>query len=103
MEENRDGHAIVSNVIKSLEKGGFLVQAIEQNSCKPSESMGLKVALLKRLLTLLRHSVLSIAMKIGLIGAIWQERRRKPCVLNSKKALMKFGSFEKDHELLICC
>ncbi len=23
MEENRDGHAIVSNVIKSLEKGGF--------------------------------------------------------------------------------
>ncbi len=25
----------------------------------------------------------------GLIGAIWQERRRKPCALNSKKALMK--------------
>ncbi|WP_233397764.1 hypothetical protein [Helicobacter pylori] len=98
MEENRDGHAIVanviklvivSNVIKSLEKGGFLVQAIEKNSCKPLESMGLKMLLLKRLLTLFRYSVLSIAMKIGLIGAICQERRRKPCALNSKKALMK--------------
>ncbi|GAA7982128.1 hypothetical protein HpBT077_09470 [Helicobacter pylori] len=70
MEENRDGHAIVSNVIKSLENGGFLVQAIERNSRKPLESMGLKVALLKRLLILLRPLVLSTAMKIGLIGAI---------------------------------
>ncbi|GAA8766487.1 hypothetical protein BTM119_09760 [Helicobacter pylori] len=65
MEENRDGHAIVSNVIKSLENGGFLVQAIERNSRKPLESMGLKVALLKRLLTLVRYSVLSIAMKMA--------------------------------------
>ncbi|GAA9132134.1 hypothetical protein BTM343_09060 [Helicobacter pylori] len=65
MEENRDGHAIVSNVIKSLEKGGFLVQAIEQNSHESPESMGLKVALLKRLLTLVRYSVLSIAMKMA--------------------------------------
>ncbi|GAA8539318.1 hypothetical protein HpBT274_07200 [Helicobacter pylori] len=65
MEENRDGHAIVSNVIKSLEKVVSSVQAIEKNSHKPLESLGLKVALLKRLLTLVRYSVLSIAMKMA--------------------------------------
>ncbi len=92
MEENRDGHAIVSNVIKSLEKSDFFspsdrVKFVQ--TAKPPESMGLKVALLNRLLTLVRHSVLSTAMKIGLMGAIWQERRRKPCALGSKRALMK--------------
>ncbi|ABF84818.1 hypothetical protein HPAG1_0751 [Helicobacter pylori HPAG1] len=67
----------------------LLAQAIDQNSHKPLECMGLKTALLKRLLTSLRPLVLSISMKIGLMQAICQENKRKPCALSSKKALMK--------------
>ncbi|GAA7344218.1 hypothetical protein MLS210_09240 [Helicobacter pylori] len=71
MEENRDGHAIVSNVIKLVEKSGFFSPS-DREKFAQIESIGLKVALLKRLLTFVRHLVLSIAMKIGLMGAIWK-------------------------------
>ncbi|WP_447379746.1 hypothetical protein [Helicobacter pylori] len=65
MEENRDGHAIVSNVIKSLEKGGFFSPSDRAKFARVAREHGLKVALLKRLLTLVRYSVLSIAMKMA--------------------------------------
>ncbi|MGT0053408.1 hypothetical protein V5H53_05595 [Helicobacter pylori] len=65
MEENRDGHAIVSNVIKSLEKGGSFSPSDRAKFARVARGMGLKVALLKRLLILLRPLVLSIAMKMA--------------------------------------
>ncbi len=91
MEEQKDmGQSVIlTKVLKSLESGGFSVKEIVRNSHKPLERMGLKMALLKKLLILVKRSALSTAMKILLMQAIYQENKRKPCVLSFKKALMK--------------
>ncbi len=101
MEENRDGHAIVanviklvivSNVIKSLEKGGFFSPSDREKFVQTAREHGIEDAIIEEVIDIVQILSLihlSIAMKIGLIGAICQERRRKPCALNSKKALMK--------------
>ncbi|GAA6955040.1 hypothetical protein CHC183_06060 [Helicobacter pylori] len=85
MEENRDGHAIVANVIKSLEKGGFFSSSDREKFARVAREHGIEGSVIEEVIDI----VLSIAMKFCLMRAIWQERRRKPCALNSKKVLMK--------------
>ncbi len=89
MEENRDGHAIVSNVIKSLESGDSFSPRDRVKFAQTARGYGIEGSVIEEVIVLLSPLVLSTAMKIGLMQAIWQERRRKPCALNSKKALMK--------------
>lgn len=89
MDKNRDDHAIMANVIKSLERGDSFSSSDRAKFAQATRTHGIKIALLKRLLTSLRPLVLSISMKIGLMQAICQENKRKPCVLSFKKALMK--------------
>ncbi|GAA6792789.1 hypothetical protein Kyoto1A_07680 [Helicobacter pylori] len=89
MEENRDGHAIVSNVIKSLEKGGSFSPSDRAKFARVAREHGIEGSVIEEIIDIAQTISLIFRHEDGLIGAIWQERRRKPCVLNSKRALMK--------------
>ncbi|GAA8677803.1 hypothetical protein HpBT339_11900 [Helicobacter pylori] len=89
MEENRDGHAIVSNVIKSLEKGGSFSPSDRVKFAQTAREHGIEGSVIEEVIDIGQILSLIYRHEDGLIGAIWQERRRKPCALNSKKALMK--------------
>ncbi|GAA8718581.1 hypothetical protein HpHA136_08250 [Helicobacter pylori] len=89
MEENRDGHAIVSNVIKSLEKGGFFSPSDREKFAQTAREYGLEDSVIEEVIDIGQILSLIYRHEGGLIGAIRQERRRKPCTLNSKRALMK--------------
>ncbi len=98
MEENRDGHAIVanviklvivSNVIKSLEKGGFFSPSDREKFARVARGYGIEGSVIEEVIDIGQTLSLIFRHEDGLIGAIWQERRRKPCALNSKRALMK--------------
>ncbi|GAA7947278.1 hypothetical protein [Helicobacter pylori] len=89
MEENRDGHAIVSNVIKSLEEGGFFSPSDRVKFVQTAREHGIEGSVIEEVVDIAQTISLIHRMKIGLIGVIWQERRRKPCALSSKRALMK--------------
>lgn len=89
IEENRDGHAIVSNVIKSLEKGDSFSPSDRAKFAQTAREHGIEGSVIEEVIDICQTLSLIYRHEDGLIGAIWQERRRKPCVLNSKKALMK--------------
>ncbi|GAA9071084.1 hypothetical protein BTM315_08800 [Helicobacter pylori] len=89
MEENRDGHAIVFNVIKSLEKGGSFSPSDRAKFARVAREHGIEGSVIEEVIDISQILSLIYRHEDGLIGAIWQERRRKPCALSSKKALMK--------------
>ncbi|WP_220922797.1 hypothetical protein [Helicobacter pylori] len=59
MEENRDGHAIVSNVIKSLEKGGFFSPSDREKFARVAREHGIEGSVI--------GEVIDIAQTISLI------------------------------------
>ncbi len=59
MEENRDGHAIVSNVIKSLEKGGFFSPSDRVKFAQTAREHGIEDIVIEE--------VIDIAQTISLI------------------------------------
>ncbi len=59
MEENRDGHAIVSNVIKSLEKGGFFSPSDREKFAQTAREHGIKGSVIEE--------IIDIAQTISLI------------------------------------
>ncbi len=98
MEENRDGHAIVanviklvivSNVIKSLEKGGSFSPSDRAKFARVTREHGIEGSVIEEVIDIAQTISLIFRHEDGLIGAIWKERRKKPCDLNSKRALMK--------------
>ncbi|MFT2640217.1 hypothetical protein [Helicobacter pylori] len=89
MEENRDGHAIVSNVIKSLEKGGSFSPSDRAKFARVAREHGIEGSVIEEVIDIAQTISLIYRHEDGLIGAIWQERRRELCALNSKRALMK--------------
>ncbi|MFT2744147.1 hypothetical protein ACMWPM_02990 [Helicobacter pylori] len=62
MEENRDGHAIVSNVMKSLEKGDSFSPSDRVKFAQTAREHGIEGSVIEELA---RYSVLSIAMKMA--------------------------------------
>ncbi len=50
MEENRDGHAIVSNVIKSLEKGGFFSPSDREKFARVAREHGIEDAIIEKVI-----------------------------------------------------
>ncbi len=50
MEENRDGHAIVSNVIKSLEKGGFFSPSDREKFAQVAREHGIKGSVIEEVI-----------------------------------------------------
>ncbi len=50
MEENRDGHAIVSNVIKSLEKGGFFSSSDRAKFARVAREHGIEDAVIEEVI-----------------------------------------------------
>ncbi len=59
MEENRDWHAIVSNVIKSLEKGGFFSPSDREKFARVAREHGIEGSVIEE--------VIDIAQTISLI------------------------------------
>ncbi len=59
MEENRDGHAIVSNVIKSLEKGGFFSPSDREKFVQVAREYGIEGSVIEE--------IINIAQTISLI------------------------------------
>ncbi len=59
MEENRDGHAIVSDVIKSLEKGGFFSPSDRVKFAQVAREHGIEGSVIEE--------VIDIAQTISLI------------------------------------
>ncbi len=59
MEENRDGHAIVSNVIKSLEKGGFFSPSDRVKFAQAAREHGIEGSVIEE--------IIDIAQTISLI------------------------------------
>ncbi|GAA7748910.1 hypothetical protein HpNP8_05420 [Helicobacter pylori] len=90
MDKNRDKHAIIANAIKSLERGGSFNQMDRSKFAQAAKGHGIEDSVIEEIIDITQTiSLIHHYMKIGLMQAIWQERRRKPCALNSKKALMK--------------
>ncbi|WP_233408473.1 hypothetical protein [Helicobacter pylori] len=89
MEENRDGHAIVANVIKLLESGDSFSPSDRVRFAQTTREHGIEGSVIEEIIDIVQTISLIYRHEDGLIGAIWQEWRRKPCMLNSKKALMK--------------
>ncbi|GAA9991230.1 hypothetical protein VN1035_06640 [Helicobacter pylori] len=50
MEENRDGHAIVSNVIKSLEKGGFFSPSDREKFARVARELGIEGSVIEEVI-----------------------------------------------------
>ncbi|QQW61604.1 hypothetical protein [Helicobacter pylori] len=50
MEENRDGHAIVSNVIKSLEKGGFFSPSDRAKFVQTAREYGIEGSVIEEII-----------------------------------------------------
>ncbi len=50
MEENRDGHAIVSNVIKSLEKGGFFSPSDREKFAQTAREYGIEGSVIEEVI-----------------------------------------------------
>ncbi len=50
MEENRDGHAIVSNVIKSLEKGGFFSPSDREKFAQAAREHGIEGSVIEEVI-----------------------------------------------------
>ncbi len=50
MDKNRDGHAIVSNVIKSLEKGGFFSPSDREKFAQTAREHGIKGSVIEEII-----------------------------------------------------
>ncbi|GAA7038916.1 hypothetical protein JP0558_10100 [Helicobacter pylori] len=79
MEENRDGHAIVSNVIKSLEKGGFFSPSDREKFARVAREHGIEGSVI--------GEVIDIAQTISLIYCHEDRLDRSDLAREEKKAV----------------
>ncbi|GAA7025842.1 hypothetical protein ID0182_01100 [Helicobacter pylori] len=89
MDKKRDGHAIVSNVIKSLEKSGFFSPSDREKFAQTAREHGIEDVIIEEVIDIGQTLSLIYRHEDRLDESDLEERRRKPCVLNSKRALMK--------------
>ncbi|MDU9761231.1 hypothetical protein RGC51_01335 [Helicobacter pylori] len=89
MDKNRDVHAIMANVIKPLEMGGSFSPIDRVKFVQFAKMHGIEYSVIEEVIDINQTISLIHSMKIGLMQAICQENRRKPCALIFKKALMK--------------
>nr|WP_232728269.1 hypothetical protein [Helicobacter pylori] len=81
MDKNRV-HAIIANAVES---GGSFSQIDRVKFVQFAKMHGIEYSVIEEVIDITQ----TISMKIGLMQAICQENRRKPCALIFKKALMK--------------
>ncbi|GAA7330027.1 hypothetical protein ID0623_12890 [Helicobacter pylori] len=89
MDKKRDGHAIVSNVIKSLEKSGFFSPSDREKFAQTAREHRIEGSVIEEVIDIGQTLSLIYRHEDRLDESDLEERRRKPCVLNSKRALMK--------------
>ncbi|UOS23494.1 hypothetical protein [Helicobacter pylori] len=79
IEENRDGHAIVSNVIKSLEKGGFFNPSDRAKFAQTAREHGIEDAIIEE--------VIDIGQTLSLIYRHEDRLDRSDLAREEKKAV----------------
>ncbi len=79
MDKNRDGHAIVSNVIKSLEKGGFFSLSDREKFVQTAREHGIKGSVIEE--------IIDIAQTISLIHRHEDWLDRSDLAREEKKAV----------------
>ncbi len=79
MEENRDGYAIVSNVIKSLEKGGFFSPSDREKFAQTAREHGIEGSVIEE--------VIDIGQTISLIHRHEDWLDRSDLAREEKKAM----------------
>ncbi|GAA7029678.1 hypothetical protein ID0177_06720 [Helicobacter pylori] len=70
MEENRDGHAIVSNVIKSLEKGGSFSPSDRAKFAQTAREHGIEGSVIEEIIDIAQTISLIHRHEDGLMQAI---------------------------------
>lgn len=85
MDKNRV-HAIIANAVES---GGSFSPIDRVKFVQFAKMHGIEYSVIEEVIDITQTIILIHSMKIGLMQAICQENRRKPCVLIFKKALMK--------------
>ncbi|GHQ53809.1 hypothetical protein VN0366_07760 [Helicobacter pylori] len=71
MEENRDGHAIVSNVVNSLERGGSFSLSDLAKFAQTAREHGIEGSVIEEVIDIGQILSLIYRHEDGLIGAIW--------------------------------
>ncbi|GAA6929325.1 hypothetical protein VN0372_02900 [Helicobacter pylori] len=71
MEENRDGHAIVSNVVNSLERGGSFSPSDRSKFAQAAREHGIEGSVIEEVIDIGQILSLIYRHEDGLIGAIW--------------------------------
>ncbi|GAA9983846.1 hypothetical protein VN0985_08060 [Helicobacter pylori] len=79
MEENRDGHAIVPNVIKSLEKGGLFNPSDREKFARVAREHGIEDAIIEE--------VIDIGQTLSLIYRHEDRLDRSDLAREEKKAV----------------
>ncbi|UOS32186.1 hypothetical protein MPG02_04185 [Helicobacter pylori] len=79
MQENRDGHAIVSNVIKSLEKGGFFSPSDREKFAQTTREHGIEGSVIEE--------VIDIGQTLSLIYRHEDRLDRSDLAREEKKAV----------------
>ncbi|EJB35975.1 hypothetical protein HPHPP16_0929 [Helicobacter pylori Hp P-16] len=85
MDKNRV-HAIIANAVES---GGSFSPIDRVKFVQFAKMHGIEYSVIEEVIDITQTISLIHSMKIGLMQAICQENRRKPCALIFKKALMK--------------
>ncbi len=70
MDKNRDGYAVITNVIKSLEMGGSFGPMDRSKFVQAARVYGIRESVIEEIIDIIQTISLIIIMKIGLVGAI---------------------------------
>ncbi|GAA7449815.1 hypothetical protein ckin116_00660 [Helicobacter pylori] len=89
MDKNRDVHAIMANVLKSLERGGSFSSSDREKFAQAARTHGIEDSVIEEVIDIAQTLSL-IYLHEDLIDASDLPReQKKPCALSFKKALMK--------------
>ncbi|WP_240448371.1 hypothetical protein [Helicobacter pylori] len=91
MEENRDWHAIVANVIKSLEKGGFFSPSDREKFAQTAREHGIEGSVIEEVIDIGQTLSLIILGGLAIAAAGYGGKRR----LMQRAPTMKLKSYSK--------
>ncbi|GAA7455131.1 hypothetical protein Yangon222_07900 [Helicobacter pylori] len=87
MEENRDGHAIVSNVINSLEKGGFFSPSDREKFAQTAREHGIKDVVIEEIIDICQTLHLVYHYEDQLDGSDLERKEKKALHAELQKSI----------------
>ncbi len=89
MDKNRDDHAIMANVIKSLERGDSFNSSDREKFVQAARTHGIEYSVIEEVIDITQTISLIHLHEDRLDASDLPREKRKPCALSFKKALMK--------------